>query len=65
MGKGFYHEECLLFLGGGEGPRDRLPHCVDQKISDWLINVIFLDKAETAIISGIKSMYGITGINAN
>lgn len=30
-----------------------------QKIPDWLVKIIFLGKAETAISSGIKSRFGI------
>lgn len=34
---------------------------VDQKIPDWLIKVMCLREAETAIRLGIKSRFGIMG----
>lgn len=34
---------------------------LDQKSLDWLIKILFLREAETAIRSGIKSRFGLTG----
>ena len=35
----------------------------DQKIPDWLSKTTFLEEAETAIRSGIKSRFGIMGFS--
>lgn len=34
---------------------------LDQKIPEWLINMIFLGKFDTAIRSGIKCMFSVIG----
>lgn len=69
MGRREYHAHCLFSLwrwwaGGWRGPCDRLPHGIDQKISDWLM-IKFLWDVETAMRSGIKSRFGIMGFNTS
>lgn len=45
-------------MGDGEGPCDRLL-VLNQKILDWLIKILIVGKAETAIRSGLVSRIGI------
>ena len=37
----------------------------DQKIPDWLIKILFLGEAETAIRSSIKTRFGIMGFSTS
>ena len=39
---------CMTYLTGG-----------DQKIPDWLIQIMFLGEIKTTIRSGIKSRFGV------
>lgn len=38
---------------------------VDRKIPDLLIKIMFLEKIKTAVKSGIKSRFGITGFSTS
>lgn len=52
--------QIATFHGGWKGPMRQITLLVlDQEIPDWLIKVMFLGEAETAIRSDIKSRFGL------
>lgn len=66
--EGFYHADCLVFLLTGW--REKAPVTdyligVGQKIPHWQIKTIFLGDVETAIRSGSKTKFGITGFGTS
>ena len=59
----FYGVDCLLVLPMkvGEGLCNITLLVLGQKISYWLIKIMFLEEVETTIKLGIKCRFGIQG----
>lgn len=49
-------------MGDGEEPSDGsiILLLLDQNIPNWLIEIMFLEEVETAVIPGVKYKFGIT-----